>query len=514
MRAPAKFLLIVGALMGLCFVFGAPAWVAGADEWNHFARSLDITNGNLKPARVDGRALSPIPRSYREDQDTVILGEVVGRPITFSMLGDLLHSTPRWNDTVAYDTQTTMAASPVSYAPSAMAMVIPNWLGAPGIVVLWCGRLADLAVYLALAWFAVRVATAFRWAIVLTALLPINLAIAASVTCDAMTMGALLLVLGVWTRVWRPPTEGDAGDGPTADPAAAVDDTDPAAVPADVAGAVPATRPSTPFRARRDVQVLALLVGTAGLLSILSKPPYFMLLASLPALLVVRWRDTNLRVAAVVATVVMVLGLGLSFSAATGDYRSVTDSIGGKGIVYQPEVQKQTIADDPIGYVGRSISRAVEAIPEGVQKLSRRLGPYQSGLPTVVPWLILTVFIAAAMVLDRDDLLRLRRYSRLIFSIAAVAITFVIMTSEYIVADDTVEGIHVGDQLFRYVAPLFGLAVMGFAPRFVLRGRALSTGRPTWLPTVLLGAVAVAEVAAAVAILITWWGPGAAPTLT
>ena len=209
----------------------------------------------------------------------------------------------------------------------------------------------------------------------------------------------------------------------------------------------------------------------------------------------------------------MVLGLGLSFSAATGDYRSVTDSIGGKGIVYQPEVQKQTIADDPIGYVGRSISRAVEAIPEGVQKLSRRLGPYQSGLPTVVPWLILTVFIAAAMVLDRDDLLRLRRYSRLIFSIAAVAITFVIMTSEYIVADDTLEGAHVGDQLFRYVAPLFGMAIMGFTPRLAMRGRVLPERRPSWVDPALLGAVAAAELAVVVATLIIWWWPGAAPTL-
>lgn len=489
MRAPAKFLLIVGALMGLCFVFGAPAWVAGADEWNHFARSLDITNGNLKPARVDGVAVSPIPRSYRQDQDAVILSARDGRPISFSLIGDLLDSTPHWDDAVAYDTQTTMAASPVSYAPSAIAMVIPNALGAPGIVVLWCGRLADLAVYLALAWFAVRLATAFRWVIVLTALLPINIAIASSVTCDAMTMGALLLVLGVWTRVWRPPT------------------------PADPDPASPTPTTTVPFWARRELQVIALLVGTAGLLSAFSKPPYFMVLAAFPALAVVRWRDTGVRVAAVVATIVMLFGLGLSFTAASGDYKSVTDSMGGKGIVYQPEVQKQYILDDPLGYVGRSISKVVESVPDGVQRLSRQLGPYRSDLPAFTAWLILAVFIVTAIAIDTDDLLRLRRFSRFIFSVAVVAITFAIMTSEYIVADDTLEGAHVGDQLFRYVAPLFGMAIMGFTPRLALRGRVLPDRRPTWVDPVLLGAVVAAEVAVVVATLIIWWWPGAAPTL-
>ena len=100
-------------------------------------------------------------------------------PSTGPALDQISDTRPDWSETFFVDTQPTLAATPVAYAPSAVAMAIPDRLGWAGVWVLWTGRIANLLVYLAVAWVAVRVATAFRWTLAITALFPMNLGIAA-----------------------------------------------------------------------------------------------------------------------------------------------------------------------------------------------------------------------------------------------------------------------------------------------------------------------------------------------
>jgi uncharacterized membrane protein len=208
-RGPERLLLAVGVVVGLLFALLYPPFSAGADEATHLARALEMAHGRLTPGEVDGAVGSPIPRTYRQDQDQVILLLFRGGPFDHDTYSVLARSRPDWSDTFVVDTQPTMAATPFAYAPSALAMAIPDRLGWAGIFVLWAGRIGNLVVYLALAWVAVRIATAFRWTLAIAALFPMNLGIAASVTPDALTIAAFLVVVAVWTRVWRP--DGVAG---------------------------------------------------------------------------------------------------------------------------------------------------------------------------------------------------------------------------------------------------------------------------------------------------------------
>ena len=58
-----------------------------------------------------------------------------------------------------------------------------------------------LAAYMLLAAWAIRTAAAFRWSLAVAATIPLNLALAASVSPDGLTIAAVLLAVAMWTRV-------------------------------------------------------------------------------------------------------------------------------------------------------------------------------------------------------------------------------------------------------------------------------------------------------------------------
>jgi len=529
LRGPERLLLGLGLTVGLAFVLCYPPYGAGADEGTHFARALEMAHDRITPGEVDGRIASPIPSSYGDDQDAVV-DSIFNGPAPFS--GDLrdrlLESRPDWDDTFVVETQPTMAATPLAYAPAAAAMVLPDRLGWAGLWVLWAGRLGNLLVYLAVVLVAVRVATAFRWSIVIAALFPMNLGIAASVTPDALTIAALLLVVAAWTRVWRPGGPASSSEALVvadesartraavlANLGASIADGDTA--PSGTAPPEPVTDPGGPTPAEQDrtstVDRLGRWVRTpvgtgvmvlgAGLLLVATKPPYFLVLAAFPALLVVRWADRSVRAAALAAVVALVAGGLFTTLTSSGSYKAVTTTLKGD-IVYQPDVQQERLFADPLGFLGRVLADWFGNINATVQRWIRYVGYVETILPAWVSWTVLVLLILAAMVLDRGDLLGLRRFSRVIWLAAAPALTLVLYASSYIYFDDTVDGDRMGLQIPRYVAPFFAITVMGWAPRLLVRlplRRPWADRIPTWVPVV---AVVAIEVVVIVAGIRTW----------
>jgi len=491
MRGPERLLLGVGIVVGLAFALLYPPWAAGADEATHFARALEVSRGRIVPDEIDGRPASPIPRTYREDEDRVIGLLFSGGPFDRAALDGLRTSRPSWSDTEVFETQPTMAAPPVAYAPSAVAMIIPDRLGWAGIWVLWAGRLGNLVVYLGLAWLAVRLATAFRWTLAIAALFPMNLGIAASVTPDALTIGALLLAIAVWTRVWRArPSEEDP--------------------PPDETGARPeALEPSLSARLgdwTRTPLGTGAMVLASGLLLVAAKPPYFFALVAFPALLATGWRDRCRRAAAAGGVLALAVGgVVTAITSATG-YKAV--SAFGAGIngspAYQPDVQQDHILSDPFGFVGRVAADWFGNLDTSVQRWVRHVGNVEVSLPSWVSWVFVVAVVVAAMLLDRDDLLGLRRIPRAIWALVAPALALALYASAYLYSDDTVEGIYMGLQAHRYLAPLFAMTLMGWAPRLPLelpRSRPWVERIPEWGP---VAAVVVVELVMVVAAVRTW----------
>lgn len=482
MSAPQRLVLFLGGALGLLMVIGAPGWFGGADEGTHAMRALAMAHGHLLPTDVDGVLTSTVPSAQSDSVGMVIRHAASSTaPNSPELLGNLLAVSPSWDETRGFDTGATMAASPVAYAPSALFMAVPNLLDAPPILTLWFGRLGDLVVYLALAVVAVGLAGAFRWTLALTALFPMNLAMAASVSPDAVTIGSLLLVLALWTRVWRDTeaTDDTTGEGSSVAP----------------------------------LWRLAAMVGGAGLLLALAKPPYFAVLAAFPALLLVRRRQVRVRVAAAAATAALGVGVAASLFSTSNDYRSAGAGMFAE-LRFQPDVQLRRITDAPLSFLGRCIGRWFEAVPDSVQRWTRQLGFWRSDLPPLLAWTIVIGSVVVAMILDAEDLLHLRRFCRAIFAVGTAAILLALMTSSYVYFDDTVDGVHMTEQIGRYSVPLFAMGIMGWAPRWPLRLGGAELLRSARAREVMVGAMGVAITVCVVAVLVQWWWPGVAGPFT
>jgi hypothetical protein len=181
---------------------------------------------------------------------------------------------------------------------------------------------------------------------------------------------------------------------------------------------------------------------------------------------------------------------------------------------FQPEVQTDRILDAPFAFLWRCIARWFEAVPDSVQRWTRQLGIWQSSLPTAAAWVIVIVFVVAAVTLDSQDLLQLRRFCRAIFAIGVALIGLALMASSYIYFDDTVDGVHMTEQIARYSLPMFAMAIMGWAPRWPLGRRSLAFVSTERWRSVMVASVSVGATICLAAVGVEWWWPGVAGQFT
>ena len=445
-----RLLLLVGVPLGLLMALLSPAWTA-YDEFTHFARVVDMAQGNLEPGEHPDGIGSVIPAAHREATGQIILDHREGRaPWTPTSVRALLDHRPDGR-TVFVDTRPTTASTPLGYLPAAAGAVVPVAADAPGLVVLWAGRLASLACYLSLAWWAVRSAASFRWTLAGAALVPLNLALAASVSPDGLHIAAVLVTVSAWTRV-------EAG----------------------------------------EELGWGTLVATTALLA-LAKPPYFLVLALFPLSWVLarpasEGRAARLRAAAVGAGA-LVVGLATSLARSSENYQAATTTML-QQIDYQPGVQRDRLLGDLPGFVWATVDTWITEYRHYVQGWYRQLGFWEADLPAVVPWLLVVATLVAVARLDGDDLKRLRGATRALMGGGVALLLVAIYAAAYVYFTDRADYAHIGLQMARYSSPLAVLAAMAWAPRLVAAvaghlERRWAVARVSAVPVVAVGASVV-----------------------
>ncbi len=423
----------------------SPAWTA-YDEFTHFARVTDMAGGELEPGQHPEGIGSIIPTAHREATGQIILDHRQGRaPWTPASVRALLDHRPDGR-TVFVDTRPTTASTPLGYLPATVGALVPVAADASGLVVLWASRLASLAAYLALAWWAVRSAASFRWTLAVAALVPLNLALAASVSPDGLTIAAVLVAVSTWTRV-----EADEELG------------------------------------------WVTLVATTALLA-LAKPPYFLVLALFPLSWVLARTVARFR-AAVVGAGALVVGLVTSLARSSENYQAATTTMI-QQIDYQPGVQRDRLLGDLPGFVWASVDTWLTEYQHYVQGWYRQLGFWEADLPTLVPWLLVVATLAAVSRLDGDDLRRLRGATRALMGGGVALILVAIYAAAYVYFTDRADYAHIGLQMARYSSPLAALAAMAWLPRLVASiagrlDRRLAVAVVAAVPTVAGGASVV-----------------------
>ncbi len=165
---PVRFFLLVGAVFGLVFLFITPPF-QGADEVVHFYRSYQLSEGKLVIDHSGKTAGGNLP---------VSLGKVVAitytPTITFYPQIKYKEGATKYAASVKlepskkklYEFSSTANYSPVSYAPSSIAMFFGRILNAGPIFLFYMARLANLALWLGLMALAIHWMPRKKWALV------------------------------------------------------------------------------------------------------------------------------------------------------------------------------------------------------------------------------------------------------------------------------------------------------------------------------------------------------------
>jgi hypothetical protein len=195
---PAWFLLL-GSVFGAFLVFFVPP-SQGLDEPNHFYRVYSISQGQIVTPIPHDRAGVVVPACAYE----FVYFEYFNAPHPVNYyLGDFWR-TPAGCQRMPgqfVPIENTAVNSPVSYLPAVVAVTVLRVAGAPIPVVFFAGRLAGLAVYLALIYLAIRIAPRGKAVLFVLGALPTTLALASGYSADGMTIGLALLSIALALRL-------------------------------------------------------------------------------------------------------------------------------------------------------------------------------------------------------------------------------------------------------------------------------------------------------------------------
>ncbi|MEA5050894.1 MAG: DUF2142 domain-containing protein [Oscillospiraceae bacterium] len=185
-RAAAAALLI-GALF--CF---ANAPLQAPDEHAHFLRAFALSQGDFTyrydyDYPDDVRHLTAVfPAKFYGDIQSAGKDSVAGA------IGRYI-AAPGDADAPAVSTSVQLL---LPYVFPALGMALARLFGANALYCLYAGRLMNVLAYAACVFFAVRMAARRRGPLLLAALLPMTLYMAASLSYDSMFFGAVVLFLG------------------------------------------------------------------------------------------------------------------------------------------------------------------------------------------------------------------------------------------------------------------------------------------------------------------------------
>ncbi len=193
---PALF-AIVAFLVGTFLVFAQPPG-QGLDETVHFDRVWTLAQGDL---------IAPIhhgdPGDYVPDCVVKYVGHFATEASRHSAFdfNEYFRSPAHCSATAPFTGVGTAAAnSPVSYAPSIVAVAVLREIGAPIPVVFFGGRFAGLLGFIIIFWFAMRVAPIGKEVFLVLGLLPTTLLLASSFSADPMAISLAALAAALTLR--------------------------------------------------------------------------------------------------------------------------------------------------------------------------------------------------------------------------------------------------------------------------------------------------------------------------
>ncbi|MBN2307394.1 MAG: DUF2142 domain-containing protein [Candidatus Hydrogenedentes bacterium] len=203
---PEAYFAVLAALFGIAAaLLTPPLFGVTLDEPNHFMRVYHISELNLSAEKrgdsvedVGGEVPSSVKNLFRRicDYYPAPPDRKFNAADMLELLGDDLNPRERSFGTFA----NTAPYTPVPYAPAACGVAARRFFGLSPSGLVYAGRLCNLAVWTFLVFLAVRAMPCMKRLLVLLALTPVSLGLAASLSPDALTNAAAFLLLAHVTR--------------------------------------------------------------------------------------------------------------------------------------------------------------------------------------------------------------------------------------------------------------------------------------------------------------------------
>jgi uncharacterized membrane protein len=197
---PQWVFVALALVAGLYMVFVTGPFQA-PDEFNHFFRAYQISEGQFLGVRADGQVGGWLPESIINagipfygvafHPEVKIQSEVVNR-----LRREPFHA----NRKVFCDFPNTVIYFPLCYLPQALGIAAGRLCSLSALEMMYAGRLLSLLCWIGFVWLAITLTPMFKWVMVLMGLMPMALFLAASLSADTMINGSSILLMAMVLR--------------------------------------------------------------------------------------------------------------------------------------------------------------------------------------------------------------------------------------------------------------------------------------------------------------------------
>ena len=200
---PQYAFIFLGLIYGIAFLVLIPPFQV-PDEYEHYYKSWDLSNGNIVPEKIGNKAGVSVPESVKIMTDNTyqkwkyfILNHQK-MDMTYLLSIPLQSSSSVFVDISKY---AVITYSPLPYLASALSIDAGELFDLSPLMLMYLGRLGNLLLWLFIVGLAIRITPVFKWGFLAIALMPMTLFQAASLSADSMAIGLSFLAIAIFLKL-------------------------------------------------------------------------------------------------------------------------------------------------------------------------------------------------------------------------------------------------------------------------------------------------------------------------
>ncbi|WP_317897543.1 DUF2142 domain-containing protein [Aurantibacillus circumpalustris] len=184
---PASFFVFAAITLGIVYFFLRPA-MQSPDEFNHFLRAYQISEGKFLPEKKDQRLGGEVPVCFAQYMSLYITSAVFSPyKLTSEEIAKGYEIKFSDKEKVFKDFPNTSNYSAVAYIPQALTLFILRQFHFSVGMMYDVTRVFTFFIWLLAMWYIIKTLPSYKWLFVMVFLLPMNMYLASSITADTVT---------------------------------------------------------------------------------------------------------------------------------------------------------------------------------------------------------------------------------------------------------------------------------------------------------------------------------------